>query len=179
MQLIDTHAHLYSKEFAHDIENVLTRSITNNVTKIYMPNIDLTTIEPMLNLADCYKEYCFAMIGLHPCYVTEDYAQVLDHMEKWLKKRRFYGIGEIGMDLYRDETYEKEQELAFIRQLNWSRIYDLPLIIHCRPSIQSRSSYTKLIDILEKNQDGSLKGIFHCFNGTIEEANKIIKLGFF
>mmetsp|Transcript_9509 Transcript_9509/g.21819 ORF Transcript_9509/g.21819 Transcript_9509/m.21819 type:complete len:257 (-) Transcript_9509:1002-1772(-) len=174
MELIDTHAHLYSQEFAADIANVVARSKTNHVCKIYMPNIDVNSIDAMLTFEAQHPNLVAAMIGLHPCCVGRDFEKQLATVETWLAKRSFAAIGEIGIDLYKDTTYQTQQEEAFVAQLKWAQQYQLPVTIHCR----GRGMST-VLQLLEKHQDGHLKGIVHCFSGSLQEAEHIIALGFY
>ncbi len=168
---IDTHAHIYSEEFREDLENMLANAELAGITDIYMPNIDSTSIDEMMQIAEKYKN-CHAMMGLHPCYVKENYKDELAIVEKYLAEHTFAGIGEIGIDLYWDKTYANEQEDAFRRQIALSKEYNLPFVIH------SRDSLDMTISIVNELQDGCLSGIFHCFNGTEDQAKKIIDVGF-
>jgi TatD DNase family protein len=154
MEFIDTHAHLYAQAFAAEVGQVVARSRDQHVRKIYMPNIDLDTIASMLALEAQYPEQ-------------------LAHVETWLAKRSFAAIGEVGIDLYRDKTYQAQQKEAFSIQLNWAQQYQLPVVIHCRAGMQTT------LKLLEKHQDGNLKGVFHCFSGSLQEAERIIALGFY
>jgi TatD DNase family protein len=172
MELIDTHAHLYENVFTADIDMVIAQIQQAGVTKVIMPNIDHTTLAPLIALTDRYPSLCMPMIGLHPCYVKKGFASALYILETWLEKRKFVAIGEIGIDLYHDTTYQELQEEVFIIQLEWAKKYQLPIVIH------SRAASAITLQLIERNQDGALRGIFHCFNGTMEEARKIIALGF-
>ena len=172
INLIDTHAHVYLPEFEGDIHNVLNESKKADIIKIYMPNIDNSTIENMLALEERYTNYCIPMMGLHPCYVKDNYKDELKTIEAWFQKRKFCAVGEIGIDLYWDKTYINEQISVFETQINWAKDYGLPVIIHCRDSLDLT------IEIIQKNQDGRLKGIFHCFTGSTDQAIKIIDLNF-
>lgn len=173
MELIDTHAHLYAPKFAADISQVVARSRDNHVRKIYMPNIDVGTIDDMLALEAQYPDLCAAMIGIHPCHIGQDFQKQLTHVETWLSKRPFAAMGEIGIDLYRDKTYQAQQEEALAIQLKWAQQYQLPVVIHCRAGMQTT------LQLLEKYQDGNLRGIFHCFSGNLQEAERITALGFY
>ena len=173
MEFIDTHAHLYAQEFVADISQVVARSRNNHVGKIYMPNIDLDTITGMLALESQYPDLCAAMIGIHPCHIGQDFQKQLEHVEVWLAKRPFAAMGEIGIDLYRDKTYQAQQEEALAIQLKWAQQYQLPVIIHCRRGMKTT------LQLLEKYQDGNLRGIFHCFSGNLQEAERITTLGFY
>ncbi len=169
---IETHAHIYLPEFEDDLDGVIKNAKTAGVERIYMPNIDSKTIESMLRVEDKYENYCIPMMGLHPCYVKNEYKKELDIIKSWLDRRAFCAIGEIGLDLYWDKTHLDEQIAAFETQINWAKELGLPIVIHCRESIDLT------IEIIEKHQDGNLKGIFHCFSGTSEHAKKIIDLNF-
>lgn len=170
--LIDTHAHLYLPEFEDDISEIVGLSKEAGVTKIFMPNIDSNSIESMLKIEETFPGYCISMMGLHPCYVKTDFKDELNAIEFWIKKRNFCAIGEIGIDLHWDKTFVDEQIIAFETQINWAKELDLPIIIHCRESIDMT------IDLVEKHQDGNLKGIFHCFSGNLDHAKRIIDLEF-
>ncbi|WP_029189930.1 TatD family hydrolase [Vibrio anguillarum] len=170
--MIDTHAHIYAAEFDHDRDEVVQRAKAQGIEAILLPNIDLASIEPMLKTEAAYPELCRSMMGLHPCYVDGNVKQTLAVIESWLDKYPFIAIGEIGIDLYWDKTFQAEQEMAFVTQLNWAKERDLPVVIHTRDSI------TQTLQLLEKEQDGSLSGVFHCFGGTLEEAKAINELGF-
>jgi TatD DNase family protein len=171
--LIDTHAHLYSSKFDQDRPEMVRRAIAAGITRIYLPNIDAESIEPMLALEAAFPENCFAMMGLHPCSVQPDtYEAELSLVEKWLGQRTWAGIGETGIDLYWDKTTLGIQQIAFARQCEWAKELNRPIIIHSR--IANRES----IEVVRQAQDGRLRGVFHCFSGTLEEALEIIELGF-
>jgi TatD DNase family protein len=165
---IDTHAHLYSDKLIDNIDKLIDRALESKVKKIFMPNIDLESIGAMHELADKYDSTCYAMMGLHPCSVAKNFKDVLDEMKAHLDgDRRYYGIGETGIDLYWDVSFKKEQISAFEVQIEWAKIFDLPIIIH------SRDSLDLTIDIISQHQDGNLNGIFHCFNGTKDQCRKV------
>jgi len=170
--LIDTHAHIYSEEFLHDEDEVLKRAYDNDVKKIILPNIDSGTVKRLLDLNDAYPHLCYPLMGLHPSSVSGDYSEELEAVEYWLEKRKFYGIGEIGIDLYWDRTFLKEQQDAFRHQIKMAKSYDLPIVIH------TRESFEEVYSIVREEQDGTLNGVFHCFSGDETEAQKIIDLGF-
>lgn len=170
--MIDTHAHIYASEFDNDRDQVVERALAQSVEKILLPNIDLDSIEPMLQTEAAYPEICRSMMGLHPCYVDGNVKQTLEIIHSWFAKHNFIAVGEIGIDLYWDKTYKAEQEMAFTTQLNWAKEMKLPVVIHTRDSIQ------ETLALLEKEQDGSLSGVFHCFGGSVEEAKAINDLGF-
>ncbi len=168
----DTHTHIYDEKLLAD-PNQIHRAIDAGVTKLYMPNCDSGTVDAMLQLADSWPDNCMPMMGLHPTYVNESYETELASVEAWLAKRKFYGVGEIGLDYYWDLTFKEQQIDAFERQIELALKYDLPIIIH------SRESTADCIDIVRKKQNGKLRGIFHCFGGTLEEAQQITELGFY
>jgi TatD DNase family protein len=171
--LIDTHAHLYSPKFDSDRSQMVQRALQAGVTRIYLPNIDAESIEGMIALEAEFPENCFAMMGLHPCSVQPDtYEAELALVEKWLGERKWAGIGETGIDLYWDKTTLGIQEIAFARQCEWAKTLNRPIIIH------SREANQESIEVVRKAQDGRLRGIFHCFSGTLEEAKTMIDLGF-
>jgi TatD DNase family protein len=173
MIYIDTHTHLYDEQLHIDEPQIIQRAIDAGVTKMYMPNCDSSTVDAMLRIADTYPQNCFPMMGLHPTYVKENYKEELAKVEQWLAGRKFYGVGEVGLDYYWDLTYKEQQIEAFEIQIDWAIHYNLPVIIHSRESIKD------CIDIVTKKQNGKLKGIFHCFGSGIDEAKQIIDLGFF
>ncbi len=170
--LIDTHAHIYSEDFIHDIDEVLQRAYDNDVKKIVLPNIDSGSVKRLLDLTNAYPHLCFPLIGIHPTSVASDYREELEAVDYWLEKREFYGIGEIGIDLYWDRTYFDEQQDAFRYQLKLAKTNHLPVVIHVR------DSFDEIYSVVKEEQDGNLKGIFHCFTGNESEARKIIDLGF-
>lgn len=171
--LVDTHAHLYAAQFDEDRAAVLERAFEEEVKQIYLPNIDSSSIDAMLQLEAAYPEHCFAMMGLHPCSVNENYKQELAIVKEWLDKRAFCAVGEIGLDLYWDKTFFEQQKAAFKQQIEWAKALDVPIVIH------SRDSTWEVIELLRALNDEKLRGIFHCFGGTVEEANAIIELGFY
>lgn len=170
--LIDTHAHIYSEDFLHDVEDVLQRAYDNDVKKIILPNIDSGSVKRMLDLTDTYPHLCFPLMGIHPTSVAADYREELEAVEYWLGKRKFYGIGEIGIDLYWDRSFFTEQEDAFRYQLKLAKSNQLPVVIHVRDSFEETYA------IVKEEQDGNLRGIFHCFSGTETDARRIVDLGF-
>lgn len=173
MRLIDTHAHLYAKPFDEDRAEMMNRAREVGVEQFYLPNIDQSSIPGMLDMEKTYPGQCFAMMGLHPCSVKEDYEQELAVVRQWLEKRPFAAVGEIGMDLYWDKAFLEQQKEAFLRQVNWAKEYDLPIVIH------SREATDMIIDLLAALPEGTARGIFHCFGGSAEQARRIIDLGFY
>jgi TatD DNase family protein len=173
MSLIDTHAHIYSEEFNVDRTDMIHRCEEAGVGKIYMPNVDHTSIDGMLELELKYPNMCISMMGLHPCYVKKDFEKELYLVEEWLNKRKFSAVGEIGTDLYWDKTFWLQQQEAFKIQVGWAKKYQRPIVIHCRESID------ETIALLEPLLESGLKGIFHCFSGTLQQAEKIVAMGFY
>ncbi|WP_336516220.1 TatD family hydrolase [Pollutibacter soli] len=171
-ELIDTHCHLYSDDFKEDIAAVIARSRANGVKSIYMPNIDQSSIGGMLALEKSYPGYCIPMLGLHPVYVKEDFEKQLTAMEKLLTERRFVAIGETGLDFYWDTQFSEQQFIALARQMEWAKNLGIPIILHCRKSLE------ETIHEVKQSQDGRLKGIFHCFSGSADQARQVIDLGF-
>ena len=173
MTIIDTHCHLYAEEFENDIEQVIANAQQESVQQFYLPNIDSSSIESMLQLEAKYPGVCIAMMGLHPCSVNADYNKELQTVESWLQKRRFAAVGEIGLDFYWDRTFEIQQYEAFRRQTELALQYQLPIVIHTRNAMQ------QCIDVVSEYAGRGLKGIFHCFGGSMQEAEQIIALGFY
>jgi len=166
---IDTHTHLYSEEFNEDRTAIINKAISNSVTKLYLPNINSNSIDGMLQLEKEFPDNCFAMMGLHPCSVKENYLEELIIVKKWLDKRKFIAIGEIGIDLYWDKTFITEQEIAFKKQIDWALEYNYSIVIHCR------NAFDEIFTILQ-SYSKLPKGIFHCFSGDVEQAQKILAL---
>jgi TatD DNase family protein len=169
---IDTHAHIYADGFKDDINDVLRRCEEERIDKIFMPNVDHTSIDAMLEMEHRWPSICYPMMGLHPCSVKKDFERELYVIENWLADRKFAAVGEIGTDLYWDKSFWGQQQEALTIQLGWAKKYNLPVVLHCRESIN------ETIEIIGKHQDGTLKGIFHCFTGTTDQAMQIFKLGF-
>jgi len=169
--LIDTHTHLFLKEFDEDRDEMMKRTLENGVKKVYLPNIDSSTTSQMLQMEEDY-DWAKPMIGLHPCSVENNVQKELAHIEAYLKKHKFAAIGEIGLDFYWDTTYKEQQIEVFKKEIDLALAYDLPIVIHARNSLD------ECIEIVQAKQNGHLKGIFHCFSGTLEQANKIIDLDF-
>lgn len=173
MTIIDSHCHLYTAEFSQDIDRVITDAQQEGVSKFYLPNIDTTSIAAMLQLEAKYPGVCIAMMGLHPCSVDASFNSALQEIAQWFQKRRFAAVGEIGLDFYWDRSFEAEQYEAFRRQINLAIQYRLPIVIHSRQSMQP------CIDVVSEFKGSGLKGIFHCFGGSLAEAEQIIALGFY
>jgi len=169
---IDTHTHLYTKQFDEDRTEMIDRAIKEGVEAFFMPNIDQSSIESMINLEQAYPKRCFAMMGLHPCSVNEDYETELEIVQKQLQQRSFVAIGEIGIDLYWEKMFLDQQIDAFQRQISWAKKADIPIVIHCR------NATPEVLKILREYKDEKLRGIFHCFGGSVSDAEQIIELGF-
>lgn len=173
MYLIDTHSHVYDHQFSLDRNEAMLRALDAGIGMMLMPNVDASTIEPMLQLHEQFPDCTRVMMGLQPEEVKEDYKVVLSTMEKELERPIYYiGVGEVGLDFYWDTTFEKQQLDAFETQLDWAKQLHLPLSIHCR------NAFDKMVKILERKQDGGLSGIMHCFTGTEDEARAYLGLGF-
>lgn len=171
--MIDTHSHIYSEEFDADRDEVILRAQHAGVTKIILPNVDSDSLPRLLKLEARYPDYCYAAVGLHPESVKENYQKELDVIREELERRKYIAVGEIGIDLYWDKTYQTEQILAFQTQVEWAIEFNLPVIIHVR------NSHNETIQALKPYAGKGLKGIFHCFGGTPEEAAEIFSLGDF
>ena len=172
MKIIDTHTHLYSNQFKEDIDDVIAKAKENGIKKFIFPAIDSSHFDSMHNLKKKYPNDIFLMSGLHPTDVKENYKDELDFVVNSLKSHNYVAIGEIGIDLYWDKTYLKEQQDAFRFQIKLAVKNDLPIVIHCR------ESFDEIFEILEEENCDKLRGVFHCFTGNIDQANKAIGLGF-
>lgn len=168
MHFTDTHTHLYSEEFQADQAEMMQRALAAGVTRFFVPAIDSSCTQAMYELEANYPEQIFLMTGLHPTYVKDNYEDELAHVERQLNERKFYAIGEIGMDLYWDKTHIEEQKLAFRTQIQWAKKYKLPIVIHCR------EAFDEIFDVLELEKGPDLFGIFHCFTGTKAQALQAI-----
>jgi TatD DNase family protein len=172
IMFIDTHTHLFLPEFDSDRDAVIKRAVNSGVLKMFLPNIDTSSIRPMLDISEAYPDNLYPMMGLHPGSVKENYMEELRVVEEWLTKGKFYAIGETGIDLYWDKSHLKEQQDSFIQHIRFARIYNLPLIIH------SRESFDEIFRILNQELTGEITGIFHSFTGTFEQAKEIFNYGF-
>lgn len=170
IEIIDTHSHLFTEEFSADLPEVIARAKEAGVTRVYMPNIDVSSVKDLLRVAHTYEGYCLPMIGLHPTSVSGGYRAELSDLKRHLEvpNHPFVAIGEVGIDLYWDTRFRDEQIDAFRQQVEWALEYRLPLVIHCR------SAVNELVGVLKDYQNTPLKGIFHSFGGTIEEANRLL-----
>jgi TatD DNase family protein len=173
MILTDTHAHLYAEEFEEDRKGMIQRAFQKHVTRLFLPNIDVNSIQPMLNLVWEFPDNCFPMMGLHPCSVDQHVEAHLFQIQKWFKKRTFYAVGEIGLDYYWSVEFKEQQIVAFQKQIQWAIQYDLPINIH------SRNATPDCVAILQKMRHPKLRGIFHCFSGNADEAVQIVTEGFY
>ncbi|MFL5752971.1 MAG: TatD family hydrolase [Bacteroidia bacterium] len=171
MMFTDTHTHFYAEEFDADREQLLKNALELGIRRFYLPNVDSGSIARMLELEKDHPEYFHATMGLHPCSVKENYKAELDIIEEWLSKRSFKAVGEIGIDLYWDKTFMEEQKYCFRRQIELALQYKLPIVIHCR------EAFDEIYAVLQE-YESLPHGIFHCFSGTLEQAQKVIDLGF-
>ena len=168
MIITDTHTHLYSEAFDEDRDEMMQRALDAGVERFFIPAIDSTYTQSMLDLESNYSDNVFLMMGLHPTHVKENYKDELVHVEEWLDKKKFYAVGEIGVDLYWDKTFLKEQQEAFAYQIGLAKKHQLPIVIHCR------DAFDEVFEVLEQEKDDGLFGIFHCFTGTLEQAYQAI-----
>ena len=167
---IDTHAHLYHERFAPDRADIIKRALDAGVTKLFLPNVDHESIAGMDALAAAYPDSCFPMMGLHPCSVAERNETAMDEVEQLLRTGRYCAVGEIGIDLYWDKTWLVQQQDVFRQQVRWAKELGLPIVIHCR------ESFEEVITIVEEENNDRLRGVFHCFTGTPEQAQRVIAL---
>jgi TatD DNase family protein len=166
--ITDTHTHLYSEQFDLDRDQMIQRAIDAGVSRFFIPAIDSTCTQAMFDLEKNHPGHVFLMMGLHPTYVKDNYLEELQHVESELAKRKFYAVGEIGIDLFWDKTHLKEQQIAFRKQIQLAKQYKLPIVIHCR------DAFDEIFQILEEEKSPELIGIFHCFTGTYEQALQAI-----
>ncbi|SNS81231.1 TatD DNase family protein [Ekhidna lutea] len=171
--MIDTHAHIYLEHFDEDRDAVIERALEKGVKRILLPNIDSTSIDSMLALEEKYPDICYPMMGLHPCSVKEDFEKELQLVEEWLNKRKFLAIGEMGTDLYWDKTFWEQQKEAFRFQCDLALKHELPIVIHCRETID------ETIDLVAEYEGKGLRGVFHCFTGSVDQGKKITDFGFY
>lgn len=167
---VDTHCHLYHKQFDADRNDMVRRALDAGVSRLLLPNIDMESVGPMHALADAFPDVCLPMMGLHPCSVGEYPAKDLAEVERLLHTGRYHAVGEIGIDLHWDRTWIAQQREAFRLQVLWAKELDLPVVIHCR------ESFEETISIVEAENGPELRGVFHCFTGTSEQAQRIIAL---
>jgi TatD DNase family protein len=172
MTIIDTHCHLYLEEFRDDIDAVIGRAQDYGVQKFYLPAINSDAIPDMLGLEAKYPDVCIPMMGLHPCYVKENYKEELAVVEEWLGKRTFPAIGEIGLDFYWDTSFTKEQYESFTTQMQWALDRQMPIVIH------TRNAMNETIEAVQPFAAKGLRGIFHCFSGDATSARQVVDMGF-
>jgi TatD DNase family protein len=172
MILTDTHTHIYYETDAELLKAQIQRCFDHNITRLFLPNVDSASIKLLLGLSRAYPQNCFPMLGLHPCDVKGNFENELREIKSAIQNNRIYAIGEIGIDLYWDKTLLKEQQSAFRKQILWAKELNLPIVIHCR------EAFDEVFEILEEMKDTKLRGIFHCFTGTLAQAHKAINLGF-
>jgi TatD DNase family protein len=173
MVLTDTHTHLYYETDAEKSAALMQRSLDNKVSRLFLPNVDIASMPLVFGLANAYPQNCFPMLGLHPCDVKDNWQQQLDTIHAAIPQQKIYAIGEIGIDLYWDKTTLDQQVTAFKTQIAWAKTNKLPIVIHCR------DAFEEVYEVLLQEQGDDLRGIFHCFSGTLEQANKITDLGFY
>ena len=174
MGIVDTHIHLYGEAFDDDRSDLIEKAKAEGVSHFFLPAIDSTYTDRMKALQKAYPQEVFLMSGLHPTHVNENYKSELDHVYKELTQSSedYVAVGEIGIDLYWDKTFVKEQTLSFETQINWALAFDLPIVIHCR------AAFDEIFEVLESYRSKPLYGIFHCFSGSLAQAQKAIDLGF-
>ncbi|MDR6942478.1 TatD family hydrolase [Mucilaginibacter pocheonensis] len=173
MVLTDTHTHLYYETIEDKRAALMERCLNNNISRLFLPNVDLESVPLVFDLVRAFPEQCFPMLGLHPCSVKDNWEQELTAIRNSQQQNKIFAIGEIGIDLYWDKNFLTEQIAAFRQQINWAKSLKLPIVIHCR------DAFNEVYEVLQQEQDEDLKGILHCFTGTLEQANKIIALGFY
>ncbi|MVN90846.1 TatD family hydrolase [Mucilaginibacter aquatilis] len=172
MVLTDTHTHQYYETDSVKKDEVIQRCISNGVSRLFLPNVDSSSIAQVMDMVNRYPQNCFAMMGLHPCDVKANWEEELEVIYAALQQNKVYAVGEIGIDLYWDKTFISEQQEAFRQQIGWAKAAGLPINIHCR------NAFDEVYEVLTEQHDDKLRGIFHCFSGTLEHANKIIDLDF-
>lgn len=173
MVLTDTHTHLYYETEEDKQALLFQRCFENQVNRLFLPNVDISSIAKIDDLVKKYPENCFAMSGLHPCDVKEGYQEILQVIRASITGRKIYAIGEIGIDLYWDKTTLGIQQAAFTEQIRWAKELKLPIVIHCR------EAFDEVFEILEQEKGPDLRGILHCFTGNLQQAQKAIELGFY
>jgi len=173
MVLTDTHTHLYYETIADKRAALMERCISNDISRLFLPNVDRESVPLVFDLVQAYPDQCFPMLGLHPCSVKENWQQELSDIRDAHQQHKIVAIGEIGIDLYWDKTTLNEQVEAFRQQINWAKSLKLPIVIHCR------DAFNEVYEVLQQEQDENLRGVFHCFTGTLEQAQKVTALGFY
>ncbi len=173
MVLTDTHTHLYYETDKQKRAGLMQRCFDNRVTRLFLPNVDIDSVEQVYDLTDSYPDNCFPMLGMHPCSVKDDWEKELAAIQAMYGSHKIYAIGEIGIDLYWDKTTLPQQIQAFKQQIAWAKQLKLPIVIHCR------DAFNEVFEVLEQERGPDLRGIFHCFTGNLEQAQKVISLGFY
>ncbi|MGN6638121.1 MAG: TatD family hydrolase [Mucilaginibacter sp.] len=173
MVLTDTHTHQYYQTDSDKRRQLMQRCLDNSISRLFLPNVDSASIDLVFSQVNTFPDNCFAMLGLHPCEVKENWQQELDTIHAAIGRHKIYAIGEIGIDLYWDKTTLKQQIEAFKIQIGWAKELKLPIVIHCR------NSFDEVFSVLEEEHDENLRGILHCFTGTLEQAQKLIEMGFY
>ena len=173
MLLTDTHTHLYYETDNIKRDGLIQRCRENSIHRLFLPNVDAASVPKVYALTEAYPDMCFPMLGLHPCDVKVGWEQELDEIKSFHKQHKIYAIGEIGIDLYWDKTTLDIQIQAFRKQINWAKSLKLPIVIHCR------DAFEQVFDVLQQEQGEDLRGIFHCFTGTVEQAEQVVDLGFY
>ncbi len=173
MQLTDTHTHLYYETDTAQRAGLMQRCFDNGINRLFLPNVDVASLAQVYDLVSAYPDNCYPMLGLHPCSVKDDWEQVLATIQASHQQNKIYAIGEIGIDLYWDKTTLPQQIAAFKQQIAWAKQLKLPIVIHCR------DAFNEVFEVLEQEQGDDLRGIFHCFTGNLEQAQKVIALGFY
>lgn len=173
MVLTDTHTHLYYETDPEKLHLLMERCAANHIERLFLPNVNVASINMINGLVNAYPDKCFAMAGLHPCDVKEGFESELQVIYDSIAERKIYAIGEIGIDLYWDKTTLSIQQEAFKQQINWAKELNLPIVIHCR------EAFDEVFEILEELKDDKLRGIFHCFTGNLNQGLKAIELGFY
>jgi TatD DNase family protein len=173
MVLTDTHTHLYYETINTKRDALVGRCFDNNVNRLFLPNVDIASIQKVFDLTAAYPANCYPMLGLHPCSVKAGWEDELTTIMNTLEHNSIYAVGEIGIDLYWEKTTLLEQIAAFKKQIKWAKSLKLPIVIHCR------EAFNEVFEVLEQEKDADLRGILHCFTGTLEQAQKAIELGFY
>ncbi|SKB62987.1 TatD family hydrolase [Daejeonella lutea] len=173
MILTDTHTHLYYEADPEKLTQLMQRCFDNEISRLFLPNVDSSSVPQVFNLVSRYPDNCFPMLGLHPCDVKENYQEELDLIKQASGQAKIYAIGEIGIDLYWDKATLPFQQQAFRKQIAWAKELSLPIVIHCR------EAFDEIFEILDEVKDDKLRGIFHCFTGTAEQAERAIELDFY
>ena len=173
MILTDTHTHLYYESDAEKRTGLMQRCLDNEVSRLFLPNVDVASMSLVFDLAKAYPQNCYPMLGLHPCDVQDDWEAQLETICNAIPQNRIFAIGEIGIDLYWDKTTIDKQIIAFKTQIGWAKANKLPIVIHCR------DAFNEVYEVLQQEHDENLRGIFHCFTGTVEQARQIIDRGFY